>query len=168
MGTMQLIAAAVAVEEVRKAPTVEKEDDLLPFTQCLLDALLQRRADQGFLKRKVYHLHTGHASACHTLGEAKSSHLIAVQHEAVRLKGRGRTAHDQGRAFLLTTALGNLSGMITGGIAALIAVLMLLVEDDQTKIFKRSKHGTSGTYCKVHFPSDDALPLLQPLAGSES
>ena len=164
---MKFIAAAVAVEKVGKPPAIEEQDHLLLLVQCRLDTLLQRSADQGFLKGEVHHLDGGHASTGHPLGQVQGTYLSAVLHEAVGLEGWGCASHDQRRPFLLTTPLGDLPGMVAGGVPALVAVLMLLVEDDQTKVFKRGEDSTAGPDGKAHFTGYDALPLLQPLTGSK-
>ena len=60
--------------------------------------------------------------------------------------------------------LSHVPGMVAGRILRLVAVLVLLVQNDHTQVIQRGEHRAAGAQHHVHVPPPDPLPLVVPLA----
>ena len=58
-------------------------------------------------------------------------------------------------------------GMIAGCVLGLIGTLLLLIQNDETDVIQRRKHGASGAYGHIYQPCADAFPLVIPLGNRQ-
>ncbi len=167
VGAAQLEPAAPAVEEVGEPPAVEKQDHLLLRCQGFLHQPGEMSTDRPLLPEKIHHLDLRHRPAGDPLRQKERSYRTGLVHQMVRLQRGGGAAHDQAGPLLPDPVLGDLAGVVAGGAPAFVAVLVLLVDDDEAEVFNRSEDRAPGPDHEVHFTVEDSSPLLQPLAGGE-
>ncbi len=165
LGTLEHLAAVLALGNGLIAPAVEQKDGLLFCFQIAADCVLQRKADLAGIARSqfcphIHDLHTGQRVAAVTLGQPHQ--LSAAILRSIKTLGAGGGTGQKQQCAVFGGAL---PGDLVGGVARCgfrpVGVLLLLINDDKADVFQRRKHSAAGTNHDICTTILDHLPLQQ-------
>ena len=167
LGTLEHLAAVLALGNGLIAPAVEQKDGLLFRFQIAADGIFQRKADFPGIARcqfcpHIHDLHAGQRIAAVTLGQPHQLGTSVLRSVETLGAGGGTGQKQQGTVFG-----GTLPGDFVGRVARCgfrpVGVLLLFVNDDKADVFQRRKHSAAGADHDICAAVLDHLPLQQAL-----
>ena len=160
------LSTFAAGQHTRGATAVQKKNALLSPAQVVLQFHTKQGTNVRSIPGTQFPLHIGnkHLGQCVLVVtpvqlEQMVGSLFGKEHGLHR---RGGRTQKQQCVAVCTAVLCHIAGMIPGHVFRLIAVLLLLIQNDQPQILQRSKHGRPGPQHHSGPSGAHTLPLVVP------
>ena len=171
-GTFRCLPALHAHQCPGRAPAVEKENSLLPQLPGILNISKQihtvgRVIAQLHFPAHIHNLHIRQRPAVISVWQCIK--LIRTGFCPVHgLNSRCCRAQQHQSLFLAAPPDGHLFSGITGSIFRFIGMLLLLIQDNDSRIGHWCKHRRAGSHHDPRFTAADPLPLVVALTGRQA
>ena len=165
-GTLEHLAAVLALSHRLVTPAVEEQDSLLVGFKVAADGVFQRKADLprvagSQLRPHIHDLDTGQRVASIAFGQPDQLGAAFLSRKVAFGAGGGTGQQEQCTVFRRALA-GHLMGGVPGCGLRAVGMLLLLVNDDKADVFQRRKNRAAGAYHDIRPAILDHLPLEQP------
>ena len=170
-GTLRAFPAVHADQGPGIAPAVEEQDGLVPPLEIVPHGVQQEirkgRIVAVFqLLAHVHDLDSGELSSAEAAAELVES-VVAFFRPVHGLDTGGGGAQEHQGVFLVAAPDGHLFGGVSGGLLGAVGMLLLLVQDDESKVLTGGEDRRAGANGDLGIAVFQPLPLVRPLARAQ-
>jgi hypothetical protein len=166
------VAAGLTDHGRGKSSAIQEENTLLTIGKALLDGLQERRRTDGIgpartrRPAQVEHSNQRHSAVVNALRESEQS-VFSGGTIVPTFHGRSRAAENHRAVLQLRPQNGDVTSVIPRSLFLFVGALMLLVDDDDAKVLKRGKDGTSRSDDNARAARMNFPPFIEAFASRE-